>query len=223
MLLSPVFLAIALAIVIESPGPAIYTSSRIGQNWRRFTFYKFRSMRQNTDIDIDKLKRENNYIDFTDEDDQMRVPRNCDPVMLYSDNYRVNENDYLTEMAKEAEISFVKLENDPRITKVGKFLRKTSIDELPQLWNVLKGDMSLVGNRPLPEYEAELLTTDKYGERFNCSSGLTGLWQIQPDKDNISPDQRKALDVEYARNACFKYDVKLFFATVKKVLSLSNE
>ena len=83
-----------------------------------------------------------------------------DEVMLVGDDYVVAESDYAKEKQEEIESAFVKIENDPRITKVGKFIRKTSIDELPQLFNILKGDMSIVGNRPLPLYEAEKLTAD---------------------------------------------------------------
>ncbi|MFX4489871.1 sugar transferase, partial [Acinetobacter baumannii] len=92
----------------------------------------------------------------------------------------------------------------PRITKVGKFIRNTSIDELPQLWNVIIGDMSIVGNRPLPLYEAEKLTTDKYAMRFMAPAGITGLWQVEKrGKGEMSEEERLMLDNKYAENHSF--------------------
>lgn len=92
-------------------------------------------------------------------------------VMLVGDDYIVAENDYNKKKEEEINNAFVKIENDPRVTKVGRFIRKTSIDELPQLFNILKGDMSIVGNRPLPLYEAEKLTVDSSIDRFMASCG----------------------------------------------------
>lgn len=120
-------------------------------------------------------------------------------------------NQYKTE---EGGAKFLKISNDPRITKIGKFLRNTSIDELPQLFNVLKGDMSLVGNRPLPLYEAVTLTTDTSVERFMASAGITGLWQIEKrGKQNMSTEERIDLDVNYARDASFIKDMKILIKT----------
>jgi lipopolysaccharide/colanic/teichoic acid biosynthesis glycosyltransferase len=111
--------------------------------------------------------------------------------------------------------------NDPRITKVGKIIRNTSIDELPQLINVIKGDMSIVGNRPLPVYEAEQLTLGLISKRFLAPAGITGLWQVELRGNGgvMSEDERKRLDNLYAENFVngnysFWYDMKLILRTV---------
>jgi lipopolysaccharide/colanic/teichoic acid biosynthesis glycosyltransferase len=110
---------------------------------------------------------------------------------------------------------FVKLKNDPRITKFGQFLRTYSIDELPQLFNVLKGDMSLVGNRPLPLYEAEMLTSNEWTMRFLGPAGLTGLWQVsRRGKADMSERERKRLDNFYAQKHSFWLDLKILMMTL---------
>ena len=114
---------------------------------------------------------------------------------------------------------FFKIKDDPRITKFGAFLRTTSLDEIPQLFNVLIGDMSLVGNRPLPLYEAEKLTKDQIAWRFLAPAGITGLWQItKRGKDNMSPDERIALDMEYAMKNSFWLDMKILMSTFPALL-----
>lgn len=110
---------------------------------------------------------------------------------------------------------FVKFSNDPRITRVGRFIRKYSLDELPQLLNILRGDMSLVGNRPLPLYEAEQLTKDEWAARFLAPAGLTGLWQVtKRGKSDMSAEARISLDIEYARTHSFWADIKILLKTV---------
>lgn len=114
--------------------------------------------------------------------------------------------------------TFVKLKNDPRITKFGGFIRKYSIDELPQLVNVLKGDMSLVGNRPLPLYEAEMLTSNEWTMRFLGPAGLTGLWQVsRRGKADMSERERKELDNFYAKNYSFWLDIKILLSTFSAI------
>jgi lipopolysaccharide/colanic/teichoic acid biosynthesis glycosyltransferase len=123
----------------------------------------------------------------------------------------------------ESKNSFVKFKNDPRITRVGKFIRNTSIDELPQLYNILRGDMSIVGNRPLPLYEAEKLTQDQSVGRFLAPAGLTGLWQItERGKGSMNPETRIKLDIEYAEKHNFWMDLKILFQTPIAALQHEN-
>lgn len=110
---------------------------------------------------------------------------------------------------------FVKIKNDPRVTRFGQWLRNTSLDELPQLWNILKGDMSIVGNRPLPLYEAKTLTQDRWAMRFHAPAGLTGLWQVSKrGKSDMSVEERISLDIRYATDNSFMEDIKLILRTL---------
>jgi len=118
---------------------------------------------------------------------------------------------------------FFKIKDDPRVTKVGQFLRKTSLDELPQLINVLKGDMSLVGNRPLPLYEACSITVDKSAKRFLAPAGITGLWQVKGRSNlNLSVDERISMDIDYAEKQSFLYDMKILIKTPKELILKNN-
>lgn len=187
ILLSPVFLLIAVAIKLESAGPIFYISKRAGRGYRVFNFYKFRTMFKDADKKIAALKHLNQY-----------TTEGEGPV-------------------------FFKINNDPRITRVGKFLRNTSLDELPQLLNVLLGDMSLVGNRPLPLYEAATLTTDDYAARFMAPAGMTGLWQIKKrGNKNMSVEERINIDIHYAEKCSFATDFWIIANTPSALLQKEN-
>ncbi len=127
----------------------------------------------------------------------------------------VTNNQYAAEETGTTKSAFVKIKNDPRVTKLGNFLRNSSLDELPQLFNILRGDMSVVGNRPLPVYEAEMLTSNEWSMRFLGPAGLTGLWQISKrGKEDMSERERKKLDNFYAQKYSFWLDLKIIVGTV---------
>ncbi len=179
LLLSPLLLIVAAIIALESKGPVIFKSKRVGTGYHVFDFYKFRSMRNNANKELDALSSLNQY-----------------------------------DKAEGGKTTFVKLKNDPRVTRIGAIIRKYSIDELPQLYNVFKGDMSLVGNRPLPLYEAERLTSNEWTMRFLGPAGLTGLWQVsRRGREDMSERERKKLDNFYAQNFSFWLDVKIIMKT----------
>ncbi|MCI6188328.1 MAG: sugar transferase [Clostridium sp.] len=169
-LLSPVLLAAAIAIKLESKGPIIFSQDRVGLNGKIFKMYKLRSMVSNAEELKEKLLEQN----------EMSGP-------------------------------MFKMKDDPRITKVGKFIRKTSIDELPQLINVLKGDMSLVGPRPSLPKEVEQFEPWMY-ERLQVKPGLTCIWQVS-GRNNIDFEDWMKLDIKYVRERSFFGDLKLVFRT----------
>ncbi len=177
ILLCPLFLILAICIKLDSKGPVIYKSRRVGTGYKIFSFYKFRSMRTGADAEVSALKG-------------------------------TSANQY-------GNSAFFKMKNDPRITKLGRFLRSSSIDELPQLFNVLRGDMSIVGNRPLPLYEAEQLTTNEWSMRFLGPAGITGLWQIiKRGKADMSDRERKKLDNFYIKKFSIWLDIRIILKTI---------
>ena len=167
-----VLIFLAPVLLLESPGPLIFSQVRVGLNGRKFKMYKFRSMYK----DAEERKKE-----------------------LMAQN--------------EMKGLMFKLENDPRITKVGKFIRKTSIDELPQFWNVLKGDMSLIGTRPPTLDEFEQYETF-YKRRLSIRPGITGMWQATGRSNITDFEEVLALDLEYIDNWSLGLDMKILLKTV---------
>ena len=176
LLLSPVFIAIALAVKLTSPGPIIFSQTRVGRYGRHFKFYKFRSMRQ----DAESKKAE------------------------------------LLDKNESADGVIFKMKDDPRITKVGRFLRRTSMDELPQLWNVLIGDMSFVGPRPpVPSEVREYTLEDR--KRLDVIPGITCLWQIKGRSD-IPFNEQVQLDKEYILASSLWKDFVILFKTIPAII-----
>ncbi|MDC2943823.1 sugar transferase [Bacillus thuringiensis] len=180
ILLSPIFLIVALLIKLEDPrGPILFKQVRIGKNEKEFGMYKFRSM-------------------VTDAEDRLK------------------------DLLQHNEVSgaMFKMKDDPRVTKIGKFIRKTSIDELPQLLNVLKGDMSLVGPRPpLPREVKEYTSYDK--QRLLVTPGCTGLWQVT-DRNSVGFKEMVELDLTYIKNRSLGLDMKLILKTVLVLFGSKN-
>ena len=174
ILVSWLMVLIAIIIKITSKGPAFYISTRIGRNGKPFKFYKFRSMKEGADLEIEDLMS-----------------------------------------LSEREGTF-KMKNDPRVTKFGKFLRKTSLDELPQLFNILNGTMSIVGPRPMVEREYEALD-DYQRQRLLVKQGLTCIWQCS-GRANTSLEEQIQMDLNYVNKRGFWYDVWLVLKTIPAVL-----
>lgn len=248
ILLSPIFIITAIAIRLESPGPVLFKSKRVGTNYTIFDFLKFRSMYTDAEKRLKEVsKTAGNQYAEKDEPEEPKANITAplgdeaemammalgmesdmmisdDEVMLVGDDFVVAESDFSKEKEEEINNAFVKIENDPRVTKVGRFIRKYSIDELPQLFNILKGDMSIVGNRPLPLYEAEKLTADASIDRFMAPAGLTGLWQVEERGKGgaMSAEERKQLDITYGQTYNFMLDMKIIFRTLTAFIQKDN-
>ena len=186
--LMPIMLITALVIKVTSPGPVIFKQLRLGKQGIPFTFYKFRSMYVNID---DQIHRE--------------YTRNLISGQQKEINHGSEEN------------PFYKIKSDPRITRVGKIIRKTSIDELPQFFNVLKGEMSLVGPRPALSYEVEKYKPWHLRRILEVKPGITGLWQVQ-GRSIVGWDDSVRLDIQYIKKKSLIFDLKILLRTVKVVL-----
>lgn len=156
---------------------------------------------------------------------QIRCGRDCVPFRFYKfRSMYVNAEERLEELLKENEMDgpAFKIKDDPRITRVGRFLRKTGLDELPQLWNILKGDMTIVGPRPALPREVEQY--DAYQrQRMYVTPGLTCYWQIQPNRNDVSFEEWIEMDIQYIQERSFLLDWKLIFRTVGAVLKMDGE
>ena len=202
VLVAPLALLIAVAIRMDSRGPAIYVQQRVRRTrvrengsryWQltTFSFYKFRTMANDVPMDLHQR-----YIE----------------AYIAGDESRISE----FHVAGSGNSSY-KLESDPRVTRIGRFLRKSSLDELPQLWNVFRGDMSLVGPRPPLEYELEKYE-EQHFERLGGPGGITGLWQVR-GRCETSFEEMIALDVEYFERRSILLDIGILVMTVPAVLS----
>ena len=245
IVLSPVFILTAIAIRLESKGPIIFKSKRVGTNYTIFDFLKFRSMYVDAEQRLQELSKDHNQYTAHEQEEHKTIVAplgdqaeqamfdmgmesemmiSDEEIMLVGDDFVVAESDFSKQKEEENNNAFVKIENDPRITKVGRFIRKYSIDELPQLFNILKGDMSVVGNRPLPLYEAEKLTADKSIDRFMAPAGLTGLWQVEERGRGgaMSAEERKQLDITYGQTYNFMLDMKIILRTLTAFVQKEN-
>jgi exopolysaccharide biosynthesis polyprenyl glycosylphosphotransferase len=187
VLLSPLLMVIAALVKLTSKGPVLFKQERVGQYGIRFTFLKFRSMYFRSDSNIHRA-----YV-----------------KQLISGN-QVHEG-------PESRRGVYKIKDDPRITRVGRFLRKTSLDELPQLFNVLAGEMSLVGPRPPIPYEVEAYDIWHRRRFLEVKPGITGLWQVE-GRSRVKFDEMVRLDLKYAKTWSPWLDIKILLRTPGAVL-----
>ena len=218
---SPILAAIAIGIRIDSKGPIVYRSKRVGNGYQVFDFLKFRTMKMNADHLVKDMMKENQY--KNEETIGASAKARSNEYLIDAMGNTIDEETFIANRKTEKAGAFFKVQNDPRITRIGRFLRATSLDELPQFVNVLKGDMSIIGNRPLPLYEAEQLTTDQWAARFLAPAGITGLWQVEKrGKAAMSETERKELDNTYTKNQSFWFDMRILAKTIPALLQKEN-
>jgi exopolysaccharide biosynthesis polyprenyl glycosylphosphotransferase len=190
ILFSPIILAVAAAVKFTSEGPVLFRQQRIGQWGETFTFLKFRSM-------------------------QARQAEN--PHKAYIEKF-IKENQCAANGGEGEEAPVFKLTDDPRVTPVGRFIRKTSLDELPQLFNVLRGEMSLVGPRPPVPYEFEIYDVWHRMRMLTVKPGITGLWQVC-GRSSTNFDEMVRLDLKYVTDWTLWQDIKIIVRTPWAVLA----
>lgn len=192
----PLWLLLVAAIKLTSRGPVLFRQKRIGLKGKPFTFLKFRSMRTGADTRL--------HQDYTSD-------------WIYGKTGKTDEPAPRSLGAAARDEGAVhKMTRDPRVTMVGRFLRRTSLDELPQLWNVVRGDMSLVGPRPPLPYEVQRYT-EWHKRRLDVLPGITGLWQVS-GRNKLSFEEMVRLDIEYIETWSLEQDVKIMLKTVPAVL-----
>jgi lipopolysaccharide/colanic/teichoic acid biosynthesis glycosyltransferase len=189
LILSPIIMLISLAIKLTTPCPVLFRQERLGYKGKKFTFLKFRSMYHNCDDSIQK-----------------------EYMVKFINKQNEKHSD------KSGHCSFHKMTDDPRITPLGRLLRQTSLDELPQLYNVLCGEMSLVGPRPPIAYEVDKYCSWHKRRVLEVKPGITGLWQVE-GRSVASFDEAVRLDIHYAENWNLLLDLKIIFKTFKVVFS----
>ena len=192
LLLSPLMLAIALIIKLKSPGPVLYRQTRVGLQGRPFTFLKFRTMQVDSDAGLHQRYTADWIFGRTGEALSPHGDRAGPP--------------------SDGDGSVHKIVDDPRVTPVGRILRATSLDELPQLWNVLRGEMSIVGPRPSLPYEVDRYT-EAHKQRFEALPGITGLWQVS-GRNRLSFEDMVRLDVAYIENWSLREDLRIVLRTI---------
>lgn len=203
IMILPLMIFIAIAVKLDSPGPALFAQKRVSARRRivdgrafwepyEFTFYKFRSMRHNNDPHVHKA-----FVEALIKNDEQKLVELQGGASLDGSKY--------------------KLKNDTRITRIGRVLRKTSLDELPQLLNVIKGDMSLVGPRPAIGYEVDMYT-EAHRRRLAAQAGITGWWQVRA-RSSVSFNTMVELDVEYINNQSMRMDMQILIETIRTVFS----
>lgn len=216
---APIMLIIAIMIRLDSPGPIIFKQQRVrgrrSQNNGReaweidtFTFYKFRSMHEDADQELHRA-----FIKaFMDDDNEGMAD-----IQQACREQTPEPRDAFTAAFLPEQEEARKLTHDPRVTPVGRILRKTSLDEVPQLWNVLKGEMSLVGPRPdLPYSMADYKPW--HFERLNAKPGITGLWQVE-GRSQVSWDEFVRMDIEYVHNQSLWLDLRILLKTPLAMLN----
>lgn len=204
VLTAPVIAAIAIAVRLDSRGPAIFRQQRVGRGHKRFTVNKFRSMYVNSAHD--------SHREFV-----LKLIKGDPPHDDPSDDGASDEGLSTSEASTGLPPRpFFKMTADPRVTRLGHVLRRSSLDELPQLWNVLRGDMSLVGPRPAIPYEVDHYPPEWHA-RFAVKPGITGLWQVS-GRSKVTLDEMVRLDIEYARRRTFWLNLRILARTVPAVV-----